>query len=525
MSMSVKMFADFGESKRKFEENMAEVSLLQRKIEMSQGDYDKANKEIADLDAKGRKLSKQTGPINEEMDALLEEIDRFKRTERNISSFRLLLDEDVDKEAVVLFKQGVLEVIDKKIFLDPTDHLEEFLKLLFELNQKDYFNEIRQWRANASGMDVQIKKEELLQQINSLTDESGMVVNEEDEEKVVGLRKEFAELRKKEEAQGANNPDLSIARIFTTSCLNGSQEEFYEKADALRDNISAIRSEIISTLIVKREELETRLAKKKNELQSIKDQRREIDEQITEIKSRPIVQEIATNRAKLQRKIEEMFHEFSIEGSYKNVDEAKSILESRMREYEEDGRRLEEENKKKIPTFQKIISYLQDGEVVEADKRKFTRDLFLRANVFGITCNSRERFREKDIKSSADYGLSEISLKNIGIDVVIIDEVSKSSFIDLLIPILYGKTVILVGDHRQLPPNYDLGKLREEDFDDLDSSEIDCEENRRFKELYETCFFKTLFEKTPDSYKTMLDRNTVAIPKSWMSLTSSIEAR
>ena len=89
-------------------------------------------------------------------------------------------------------------------------------------------------------------------------------------------------------------------------------------------------------------------------------------------------------------------------------------------------------------------------------------------------------------------------------DVVIIDEVSKSSFIDLLIPILYGKTVILVGDHRQLPPMYEFSKLREDDFEGLDEEIINKEINKKFTKLYEECFFKTLFEKIPDSYKTML---------------------
>ena len=55
--------------------------------------------------------------------------------------------------------------------------------------------------------------------------------------------------------------------------------------------------------------------------------------------------------------------------------------------------------------------------------------------------------------------------KNIDFDVVIIDEVSKASAIELLIPILYGKSIILVGDHRQLPP---LFKYKEGMFDQVD---------------------------------------------------------
>jgi superfamily I DNA and/or RNA helicase len=75
--------------------------------------------------------------------------------------------------------------------------------------------------------------------------------------------------------------------------------------------------------------------------------------------------------------------------------------------------------------------------------------------VFGITCTSRDRFTQSQLQELGKYGIESVDIRKQGIDVVIVDEVSKSSFLDLLIPILYGKTIILVGDHRQLPPMYD----------------------------------------------------------------------
>src|SRR5699024_6312870 len=126
-----------------------------------------------------------------------------------------------------------------------------------------------------------------------------------------------------------------------------------------------------------------------------------------------------------------------------------------------------EENKEKIPVYEKIAKYLSMDEVIEEDRRAYTKTLFENANVFGITCTSSDRFSERNVDALSEYNIDGIDLKTIGIDVVIIDEVSKSSFIDLLIPILYGKTVILVGDHRQLPPMYEFAKLRDEDFDGL----------------------------------------------------------
>ena len=99
-----------------------------------------------------------------------------------------------------------------------------------------------------------------------------------------------------------------------------------------------------------------------------------------------------------------------------------------------------------------------------------------------------------------------MDIRTQGIDVVIIDEVSKSSFLDLLIPILYGKTIILVGDHRQLPPMYDLRHMRESDFEGLDEDIITKKINDGYTELYEECFFKTLYENVPDDFRVMLNK-------------------
>ncbi|MCF0117124.1 MAG: hypothetical protein HUJ61_03635, partial [Bacilli bacterium] len=67
-----------------------------------------------------------------------------------------------------------------------------------------------------------------------------------------------------------------------------------------------------------------------------------------------------------------------------------------------------------------------------------------------------------------------------------------------------GKTVILVGDHRQLPPMYEFSKMRDDEFDALDETIINPEINKKFTKMYEECFFKTLFERIPNDYKTML---------------------
>ena len=82
------------------------------------------------------------------------------------------------------------------------------------------------------------------------------------------------------------------------------------------------------------------------------------------------------------------------------------------------------------------------------------------ANVIGTTCvaSARRDFME-------EYPV---------FDVVIIDEVSKATPPELLLPMLKGKKIILVGDHHQLPPL--VGQETLEEF--LEESENQTRKSR-----------------------------------------------
>ncbi len=102
--------------------------------------------------------------------------------------------------------------------------------------------------------------------------------------------------------------------------------------------------------------------------------------------------------------------------------------------------------------------------------------LFFRcANIIGATCihaGNKRRF------------LSDFS----EFDVVIIDEVSKATPTELLVPCLLGKKIVLVGDHKQLPPIFGEESCFTEAAESLG---LDVEELR--KEL-STCLFKERYE-------------------------------
>lgn len=82
-------------------------------------------------------------------------------------------------------------------------------------------------------------------------------------------------------------------------------------------------------------------------------------------------------------------------------------------------------------------------------------------------------------------------------DVVIIDEVSKCTPPELLIPALKGKKLVMVGDHRQLPPMLDTNTL-EEVYQEIGSINTELQ-------LLQESLFKIQFETANDNIKKMLN--------------------
>ena len=115
---------------------------------------------------------------------------------------------------------------------------------------------------------------------------------------------------------------------------------------------------------------------------------------------------------------------------------------------------------------------------------KDLRGIYLdNANVVGITC-----------VQAANYNFSE---EFQSFDVVIIDEVSKCTPPELLIPALKGKKLVMVGDHRQLPPMLDTSTVEE-----VAKTMGNTREELQF---LEESLFKNQFETADKSIKKMLN--------------------
>ena len=502
MKKQVNRYKNFEKNKLEFAENFDKLKLAKSKIEKSQKILDKADEDIKKFEEKAKDISSQISVLNDKKDLVRIDIDILRRTKRHIENDNLRPDEDVKASLVVDLRKKLEPLFEKEVYADC--ELGQLLKNINGIKNDEIERELAVINPESNRTALEIKRREIKAKMNACKDEFDDILPNKQEE-YDSLRKQLITIKKEiDSSEGSSNDDLKLNKIFNYSYLIANISIIQDTIRTVKDRIIEIKSSFIELLNKDLRSLEEKQDSLNNDICVLKQQIKKINESIIDIQERNDVKDIQEAKYKLENDLIKFFKDFEIAEPYKDVDEGLKIIKRKWSELEDDFQAKEKENKEKIPMYEKIANYITSKDVIEEDRKVFTKDLFENANVFGITCTSNDRFSGRNVDALSEYNIDEIDIKSVGIDVVIIDEVSKSSFIDLLIPILYGKTVILVGDHRQLPPMYEFSKLRDDDFEGLDDSIINKEINKEFTALYEECFFKTLFEKIPDSYKTML---------------------
>ncbi|MFY2557151.1 DEAD/DEAH box helicase [Corallococcus terminator] len=130
------------------------------------------------------------------------------------------------------------------------------------------------------------------------------------------------------------------------------------------------------------------------------------------------------------------------------------------------------------------------ARVADSDREQLQALYIQHANVVGMTCNEAGK---KWLFQAPDFQ---------PFDMVIIDEVSKATPTELIMPMLLGRKVVLVGDHRQLPPMF---RERESSFAEARAEgDIDAETFQKYQRMVTASLFQELFEAAPDELKAML---------------------
>ena len=133
-------------------------------------------------------------------------------------------------------------------------------------------------------------------------------------------------------------------------------------------------------------------------------------------------------------------------------------------------------------------------------KERFYQSYLDHVNVFAATCSEcgSSNFRRMYDRF---FNPEENETKERGFDIVILDEASKATPPELILPLTLGKKVVIIGDHKQLPPMIDENEFSEA-LEVMGAKELveDWSKND-----YKVSQFEKLFVKAPKDCVASLD--------------------
>lgn len=226
---------------------------------------------------------------------------------------------------------------------------------------------------------------------------------------------------------------------------------------------SGVTEEHLSQII---DEFTESLSELNSKLASIIDESIALAEQKTELQSRYV---------SLNEELEAKGHE---------VDEWKELLGvSSNKDYQQvkaDIRVALKENKKKYAKYSKVESLCKEWQKRVTQGDGLLQESIADSTLVGATC----------------LGIASLGPDvEINFDWVIVDEAGKATPPEILVPICLGRKIVLVGDHKQLPPVVDQALLKLQDKERMNIN----------KEDLELSLFEYLERSLNDDCKNILD--------------------
>lgn len=145
-----------------------------------------------------------------------------------------------------------------------------------------------------------------------------------------------------------------------------------------------------------------------------------------------------------------------------------------------------EEKEHKLALLEKTTSIRQDWENHLNYYQESFEDIYIQmSNLIGATCVGISSTQNNHFLSTE-------------FDYVIIDEAARSSSLELLIPMVRGKNIILVGDHKQISPQVDkdIMKRIENDYDFSEET---------MNSLFNESLFGLMYDRIDSKLKTFLN--------------------
>ena len=439
--------------------------------------------------------------LNQKKDNFSKEIQRLKNNILNIDTelqMLLLQKEEIEtknKENLIYKKQlnKLLKSLDNNedFYLQKFDVfriLEELesqgiylgIKALFSDKSLDEKNEV------AIKIIQKLKKIPLLISQLSKEENSHNYDNEEIKKEILRLRNIADEIDDEDEWMKIQKEIRKLKKSIKNETLNPIYlemltSELYEK---IRNN-----KEILKTLNFEFdiEKFKNKILKEIKNIEIIPFDDRNI--KILNTKKLTLKEEIKTKRnsiSEIDKKIKELkkiLSTFRID-SFDDIDKEINNLSYHLKHFVSDELK---------DVLEGYVERLRDEDILIQNRDKLLQTYIENANVVAMTLNENRK-----------------SLENKGFfqfDVAIVDEVSKATPPELLTIMSISKKVILVGDHRQLPPIFNFNEERafkEVLEGEMEDSNLTKKNYKRFEKMVSASLFKEYFEQADKSIKTSL---------------------
>lgn len=168
-------------------------------------------------------------------------------------------------------------------------------------------------------------------------------------------------------------------------------------------------------------------------------------------------------------------------------EEVLRLLKSEFNDFKESSKEKVSKSKRWLDLQKKWVEKIEKSSTDEYENLvNIYIDL---ANVVGATCTETGKYNFWG-KKGREF------------DLVIIDEVSKATPPELLMPMLLGKQIVLVGDHQQLPPIF---RMNEEELTANENDEEQIKDLlKKYERLVTSSYFREMFEEADESLKARL---------------------
>ena len=413
LERQISRYEHFEETKATFNEEIGRLRTEYEKLLRLKQQNIEVEKERNLLTAAINRLNVEHETLRAELSLAKERTELWRRTKSSIDKFKFT-SEDVDGQALADFQEKCKALCGTFDFLRGTDISK--IGEVARLNPQTVREEISVLLSDDKIARLETERKQLRGKLLELRDpdtDEPPIEGTENFELYKRYQSELIEIGKEiklaKEDGGFDVAETITMKLFPAvvahkELLSRLPEELAMFQIRLRgiisDSVAAV-DEKISQCQNSESDIQQKIVQKQAEISHNKRDYEQLSENTG-------IEEYSELNSSLKQRVARFFRNFGIVREYDptNLETAFDIIAEEWRRLEYDHKRTEDEDRKKIPVYREIAKYLLQADILDDDRRAYTRELYDCVNVFGITCTSRDRFTNLSWTSWKDTALT-----------------------------------------------------------------------------------------------------------------------